>query len=274
MKAGPVGANPFPGLRPFDTSDERVFFGREGQSAEILQRLLEVRFLAVVGTSGSGKSSLIRAGLLPRLSGAAAGENAAKWRVTVFRPGSDPMENLAAALMTADMLGAAGQSDVEVQEKIVYLQATLRQSGLGLIEAVRQARPPANENVLVIVDQFEELFRFVNAARTVREEDDAAAFVKLLLEGTHQRELPLYVAITMRLDSIADCARFSDLTEAVNQGLYLIPRMTREQRKQAIMGPVAVAGNEIAPRLVNRLLNVSAPLSSADITRGFIGARS
>ena len=79
--------------------------------------------------------------------------------------------------------------------------------------------------------------------------------MKLLLEATDQREVPIYVVITMRSDFLGDCAQFRDLPAALNDGQYLIPRMTRDQRREAITGPVAVGGATIAPRLVQRLLN-------------------
>ena len=86
-------------------------------------------------------------------------------------------------------------------------------------------------------------------------ENDKAAFIKLLLGAKNQTETPIYVVLTMRSDYLGDCAQFWDLPEAINEGQYLIPRLTREQRRAAITGPIAVAGGEITPRLVNRLLN-------------------
>ena len=138
---------------------------------------------------------------------------------------------------------------------MLFLEATLRASGLGLVEAVRQAHLAAQENVLVVVDQMEELFRFARTDANAQQESEAAAFVKLLLEATRQSELPIYVVITMRSDFIGDCARFRDLPETINEGLYLIPRMTRDQRKEAITGPLRTRNTEISPRLANRLLN-------------------
>jgi ABC-type oligopeptide transport system ATPase subunit len=244
--------HPFPGLRPFQAGEEDLFFGREGQSEEILRRLRESHFLAVVGASGSGKSSLIRAGLLPYLHGGFMVKAGSHWRTAIFRPGSDPIGNLARALNDQ---AALGSQDEDAARNAILLEVTLRRSGLGLIEAIRLARLPAHENILIIVDQFEELFRFADAASAVRREDDAAAFVKLLLEASAENELPIYVVLAMRSDFIGDCARFQDLPEAVTAGLYLIPRMTREQRRAAIEEPVAIANAEISRRLVNRLLN-------------------
>jgi energy-coupling factor transporter ATP-binding protein EcfA2 len=249
----PPPLNPFPGLRPFEFRENHLFFGRDTQTDELLKRLRLNRFLAVIGSSGSGKSSLVRAGLLPDLYGGLMVQAGPSWRITVFRPGDDPVHNLAVALSGAEVLGAP-QRDAAVQTGI--LEMTLRRSALGLVEVVRETRMAQKENLLIVVDQFEELFRFRPASGgDVRPEDEPAAFVKLLLNAAQQDQLPIYIVITMRSDYLGDCAQFRDLPETINEGMYLIPRMTRDQRREAITGPVAVGGGQIAPRLVNRLLN-------------------
>ena len=86
--------NPFPGLRPFEAAETHLFFGRDGQSSEIVMRLAQERFVAVVGTSGSGKSSLVRAGLLPLLEGGYMGDAGSFWRLAVLRPGDSPIPTL------------------------------------------------------------------------------------------------------------------------------------------------------------------------------------
>src|SRR6516165_8269892 len=274
-----LSANPFPGLRPFEADEHDLFFGREGQSEEILRRLREQRLVAVVGTSGSGKSSLVRAGLLPYLHGGFLPDAGSQWCVALFRPGANPIENLAIALDAPAALGqapqavsalraengasassapqgaAVGSLDEAAARSTLPLEVTLRRGGLGLIEAVQLARLPSDRQLLIVVDQFEEVFRFAEASDRPGRNEDAAAFVKLLLEASRQRELPIYVVITMRSDYIGDCARYRDLPEAVTSGLYLIPRMTREQWRAAIIEPVRVGRGTIAPRLVVRLLN-------------------
>jgi len=253
--SGEQAANPYPGLRPFELEEDYLFFGREGQSEEILARLSRNRLVAVVGTSGSGKSSLIRAGLLPYIFGGFLQGAGSHWRVAVMRPGGDPIRNLARELNDPTVLGDPAAGEDDAAQNATLLEVTLRRSGLGLLEAVRQAHLPLTDNVLVVVDQFEELFRYAETATALRKEDDAAAFVKLLLEATSQTELPIYIALTMRSDFIGDCARFRDLPEAVTGGLYLIPRMSRDQRREAIERPARVVGTEISRRLVNKLLN-------------------
>jgi tetratricopeptide (TPR) repeat protein len=247
--------DPFPGLRRFEANEGHLFFGREGQSEEILRLLRRQRFLAVVGSSGSGKSSLVRAGLLPYLYGGFLAQAGSHWRVAIFTPGSSPIRNLADALNDPTILGKPAEDPAAAAQSIMLLEVSLRRSGLGLIEVVRLARLPEQERVLVVVDQFEELFRFAGAVDKPGQEEEAAAFVKLLLYAGGQREVPVYIVLTMRSDFIGDCARYHGLPEAVTAGLYLIPRMTREQRRLAIVEPVRVGGGSMAPRLVNRLLN-------------------
>jgi hypothetical protein len=250
-----MSENPFPGLRPFKTEEAHLFFGREGQSEEILRRLRKRRFVAVVGASGSGKSSLINAGLLPYLHGGFMAQAGSHWRVATFRPGNDPIGNLARALNHPEVLGSAEEALADASRSAVLLEVTLRRSGLGLIEAARLARLAQSENVLIVVDQFEELFRFADAVSGMHKENDAADFTKLLLEASAQKDIPIYTVLAMRSDFIGDCARIQELPEAVTSGLYLVPRMTREQQRAAIEEPAHVEGAEISPRLVNRLLN-------------------
>lgn len=174
------------------------------------------------------------------------------WRIATHRPGEDPIGLLADALQPPDVLGA---DDELASTRRVLIDATLRRSSKGLIEAVALARLPPDHNVLVMVDQFEELFRFRASRQHEHSRDEAIAFVRLLLEAVRQRDLPIYVVLTMRSDFISECMHFPGLSEAVNSGLYLVGRMGRDQLRSAITGPVAVGGGTIAPRLVHRVLN-------------------
>ncbi|HKB68888.1 MAG TPA: hypothetical protein VKC61_23805 [Pyrinomonadaceae bacterium] len=256
-------ANPFPGLRPFESTETHLFFGRDGQSEELLRRLKRTRFLAVVGTSGSGKSSLVRAGLLPALQGGLMASAGSDWRIAILRPGSDPIGNLARALAAPAVLGSPVEKDLSMQA--VMAETKLRRSSLGLVELVSRARTkldeqgqqqfPDYENLLVVVDQFEELFRFKQLIEEENSQEDAAAFVKLLLEAVGQKSEKIYVVLTMRSDFLGDCSQFWELPEAINNGQYLIPRMTRDERREAISGPVAVGQGTISEPLVNQLLN-------------------
>src|SRR5229473_407783 len=130
-KAGSM--NPFPGLRPFRQDEDYLFFGREEQTMELLNRLGTHRFVAVVGTSGSGKSSLVRCGLLSELLGGKMLGAGAAWEIAVTHPGGNPL-----ALLT-DALLEAGLYDREEEHARENLLATLSRSHFGLVEAVKQA---------------------------------------------------------------------------------------------------------------------------------------
>jgi WD40 repeat protein/predicted chitinase/cytoskeletal protein RodZ len=249
-------ANPFPGLRSFETDENYLFFGRDGQSDEVLTKLRTSRFVAVVGTSGSGKSSLVRAGLLPALFSGHMPSAGSSWRVATFRPGSSPINNLAKAL--SEVCGADAKGNAAI--RLTNIERTLRRSSLGLIEVVSQSKMAPYENLLILADQFEELFRFRKKSTDEHPEDEAAAFVKLLLEAKQpdkspEEKLPIYVILTMRSDYLGDCAHYWGLPEAINEGQFLIPRMTDDNRREAITGPVIIEGGSITAPLVNRLLN-------------------
>jgi tetratricopeptide (TPR) repeat protein len=246
-------SNPFPGLRPFEFDESHLFFGRDGQSEEVIGKLGRRRFLALVGTSGSGKSSLVRAGLLPTLLGGFMTSAGSDWRIAMMRPGNNPIRNLANALNAGDVFGSEIEENAAIQTAIA--EAALRRGSLGLVDAVRQAAMPENETLLVVVDQFEEIFRFDRVSEGDTYRNESSAFVKLILEASRQREIPIYVVLTMRSDYLGDCSRFWDLPEAINESQYLIPRLTRDQLREVITGPVAVGAGEITQRLVNRLLN-------------------
>src|SRR5205085_9984816 len=168
-----------------------LFFGREDQIESLIEKLKRTRFLAVVGTSGSGKSSLVRAGLLPALIGGMMSQAGSAWRVALIRPGNDPIGNLARAFNSRDAFGSEDEENRALQ--IAITEATLRRGNLGLVEAVRQVNMPARENLLVVADQFEELFRVGQSAGNKEDAaNDKAAFVKLLLEASAQTEANIY----------------------------------------------------------------------------------
>ena len=230
---GTNGSNPFVGLRPFRSEETLLFFGRRQQATELMERLHRSRFLAVVGSSGCGKSSLIRAGLIPRLKAGFLVENRDQWVEIAMTPGEHPLARLA---------GGFGIGETE-----------LRESGAAgaVAQFLRQAGAP-DRNCLLLIDQFEELFRFTLSGSG---QEDAADFVAVLLALAEQREFPVFVVLTMRSDFLGDCDTFQGLPEALNRGIYLVPRHTRAQRREAIEGPARLFGGKMTGQLIDRVLN-------------------
>jgi hypothetical protein len=239
---------PYPGLRPFRETESAIFFGREQQTDELLNKLQRQRFIAVTGPSGCGKSSLIRAGVIPALRAGFMLAAGSRWRVCSIRPGQHPIASLARALATPEVLG-------DDHEAPPFLDAALQFGPLGLVQIVRESPLFHDSSLLVLVDQFEEIFRF----RSQNDPDETDAFVGLLLASIAIPEVPIYVVITMRSDYLGDCALFHGLPEAINGSQYLTPRLTREQCSGAITGPARVCGGDVDSSLVNRLLNDFGP---------------
>ena len=269
-------ANPFVGLRPYDSDESFLFFGRDQQILTLLQQLQSKHFLAVVGSSGCGKSSLIRAGLIPKLKAGFLIERRDHWRVGIMKPGESPITNLSKALL-------ALISEQSSPESIAAFAGELRVAGAqAAIKVLSEPLKEAEANVLLVVDQFEELFRYQQRpVQTVREaederaaidisnddihkaesakrelrRDEAASFVSIILELAHQRELPVYVVMTMRSDFLGDCDAFHGLPETINETFYLVPRLTRQQRMQVIEKPIRLYGQDITSRLLDLVTN-------------------
>jgi uncharacterized RDD family membrane protein YckC len=255
-------ANPYVGLRPFFAEDSLYFFGREQQTAELLEILHQHRFLGIVGSSGSGKSSLVRAGLVPSLLAGFLAQDRDRWRIVQMKPGDAPIGNLASALLKA--MGEA----VTPSARADFEQLICDEHTDAVVEFL-SSRLEKNANVFLLVDQFEEIFAFrgnqeddgprsTDPARRkerARRKAEAADFVDLLMKLAERRDLPVYVALTMRTDFLGDCDLFYGFPEALNRGRYLVPRMTRQQVRDAIEGPAILMHASIAPRLLDHVLN-------------------
>ncbi len=213
----------------------------------------------MLGASGSGKSSLVRTGVLEALELGLLRKAGSSWRFVDLRPGGRPIANLARALLASRAAGkmdpaeGAGKVDPEEAESL----ATMLQRGpRSIIEWSHAAlefggASGPRTNLLILVDQFEELFGYDTYAK----QEQAQAFVNLLIESASEPSLPIYVILTMRSEYLGACALIDGLAEAINRGQYLTPRLSREQCRLAIEEPARVCGVEIESALTNRLLN-------------------
>lgn len=234
---------PYPGLRAFHETESDIFFGRDEQIDGLLERLQRDRFVAIAGESGCGKSSLVRAGLIPALKAGFLRGGGVNWRVAELRPGNQPIRNLAAALVGV-------LPSVRTQD-IALVAARLRYGPRSITDILSDSPLPPDTELLIVVDQFEELIRF--RART--EPSEADAFVALLLDSVTNRQLLVRVVLTLRTDYLGNCAMFSGLPEALNGSQYLVPRLGRAQLEEAIVNPARVHDGDIAPDLANQLIN-------------------
>ncbi|AFC24038.1 WD40 repeat domain-containing protein [Saprospira grandis] len=239
---------PYPGLRPYEAKERELFFGRNKQLDELLRKIRGNRFLALVGGAGGGKSSLVRAALVPKLKDGFAGQAGQNWRIAVCQPGNNPIGNLSRQLASRGVLHPDSKMDPNYP---AIVEKSLRRGSLGLVDAYKDA-DVERANLMVVIDQFEEIFAFAKTSSAAQE--DAATFVNLLLNASRQREAPIYIVLTMRSDYIGRCTDFRGLPEAINDGQFLIPKMKVEELKKVMIMPVKAVGASIAPDLVSRMI--------------------
>lgn len=232
---------PYPGLRPFEKHEWPIFFGRELIVDEVVGRLLQHHVVSVHGSSGSGKSSLIRAGVLPRLEQEHA-SSGMTWRTCAMTPGNDPLGNLARAL------GELARSGSSLDSGLALRRLLNRGRSAGV--PVTDWLDGGSDNLTcILVDQFEELFQF---AKT--NEDQATLFADFLIGVADARPQGLFVILTMRSDYLGACTRVQGFAEMVNATQYLLPRMSRDDLLRAIREPATLYGGQVTRALAERLM--------------------
>ncbi|MBV7326916.1 WD40 repeat domain-containing protein [Chloroflexi bacterium TSY] len=239
------GDSPYKGLRFFDQDDADLFFGRELLTAKLVGHLREHRFLTVVGASGSGKSSVVRAGVIPALKrdapladGTRPPDGCTNWVVRVITPKAHPLRELAVAL----------SQDTSRMKSTVLDSLSNNVRSLDL--EVRQVLQQTSANrLLLVVDQFEELFT------QCRNQKERQAFVDNLLTAAILEENgPTIVILTLRADFYAHCAEFDGLREALAKRQEYIGPMTSGELRQAIEEPAQRTGWAFEAGLVDLLL--------------------
>jgi energy-coupling factor transporter ATP-binding protein EcfA2 len=259
-------AMPYPGLRPFEDKDQPLFFGREAQVSAMLHQLEDHRFVAVVGSSGSGKSSLVRAGLLPAVrEGFLLGTT--DWLTIIIKPGHRPYQRLVRELSMATCRTEGAKvvpayDDPLAPDETATL-ALLRRTDRGLLTALDRLAISPQSRVMVVVDQFEELFAFRRAGvnrGSVASRDEAAAFVGMLIRSASEPTGRVWAILTMRSDFIGDCEAFLGLPEEISHSQFLVPRLDRGQMEDAIVRPAGVKEGAFQTftfkeGLVNRIIN-------------------
>lgn len=237
-----AGLPPYKGLYYFDESDAEWFFGREELTETLVNHVntsLESgqRFLAVVGASGSGKSSVVRAGLIPALRWR---QPSSGWPVYVMTPGAHPLEVLA-----VNLLGNVVRSTYvrKFFDELVRQPQTLSSA----VNRIQEETGAAH--ALLVVDQFEELFTLC------RSETEQSAFVENLLTAALQPDGATIVVIVLRADFYAHCARFDLLRQALSKHQEYIGPMTGKELRCAIEEPAKRGHWELEPGLVELLLH-------------------
>jgi hypothetical protein len=240
---------PYPGLRPFLDFEAALLFGRGRQVREIIERLARTQFVAVLGGSGSGKSSLIHAGVTPELRSYGIPDAGDLWLTMVCTPGTNvaaadqaagrhtPVARLVrrfAKLLTSRGSAAADAARLAEMAEVFRQEAGFARllDAYGAELAVPAGPDPTEARVLFVIDQFEEVFHPTNQGA-----DDARVLVERVLDHFFQPHPRCHVVLTMRSEHLNDCATFLELPDAINKSSFLVRRLDADELREAIVGP-------------------------------------
>jgi serine/threonine protein kinase len=237
-----IDESPYAGLSSFQETDAGKFFGRNREVAAMVTRIRDCPLMAVVGSSGVGKSSFVRAGVVPALK--RSGE---VWETLVLRPGRQPLEALAG--MLAPMVGTAANLADEVDEQNQLVETLRREPGhLGNVLRLRARRD--NRRIMLFVDQFEELYTQVADA------EQRAAFTACLSAVADDATSPLRVVLSIRSDFLDRIAEDPQFVNELTRGLYFLGPPGREGLREAITQPAEMAGFQFElPAIVEDMLD-------------------
>ena len=243
---------PYPGLRPF-TEEESIFFkGRDLHIRQIVNMLERNKMAFITGASGDGKSSMVYAGVVPYIRAGFSKAEFNSWIVCDFKPQRNPLESLAHSV--------SQQLQVPYQDTVIKLRRGFsalvniyKQSGFYV-----QGDENRGKNLLIVADQFEEVFTMKENFHNGTPSNDTYTTVNLLLETVRiavTQQLPVYVIFTMRSDFISQCTVFKDLPEFIAYSQFFVPQLKRTEILQVIEQPALLAGGSVSTRLTEVLFN-------------------
>ncbi len=262
-----TGICPYRGLEAFGPDDAKYFFGRQNLTDWLVSDLRrevkgsqEVRMLAVLGPSGSGKSSVVLAGLIPRLKDGAI-DGSEHWPVAITQPGDDPLVRLTEKVVP---IGRTLRPDPAISEQgeqddlLGRMRADNEEAAGALSRYVglKFADEPKDRRLVIVVDQFEEIFTYLPDEKKARErfESTRASFIANLLHAARTPRGRVAVVLTMRSDFLGQCVKLPQLNDTLNDHLVQIGPMRREELREAIERPAYLSGCEVEPALTEKLL--------------------
>ncbi|MFT7549134.1 MAG: WD40 repeat protein, partial [Candidatus Azotimanducaceae bacterium] len=248
-KLGPTpGEPPYKGLKKFGEEDAEWFFGRDEVINKLIERLHDTNFLIVIGASGSGKSSVVRAGVLPIMRGGVQKEDQAApptgdWKILSLTPTAKPLEKLAASLFpqnTETQLAFLKQIKSDSSENMQALVSKVPE----IIEAGN--KKAEGKKLLLLIDQFEEIFTLC------KEKVDQSAFIYNLIEAAEQANTK--IVLTMRADFYGNCLEYPELAQLLDKSSYSIGPMNDQELREIIVQPAAKGNWFIQDGLAEEML--------------------
>ena len=232
--------NPYPGIRSYNINESHLFFGREKQVNELSEIIKKNHFAAISGASGSGKSSIVKAGLIPKFV-----REFDNLEYIIFRPGNSPLKNLGEELMKFFINNG-------IERKIVKKEIVELNKNPNALEKIFDTFD-VKQQFLIYIDQFEEIFRYRENEFLRNTEETSDLFIQNILNATKSKKINVYFVFSLRSDFLSDCTVFTGLPEMINNGHYLLPELTIQQKEAIIKKPAEQAGAEISNELFTEL---------------------
>jgi Caspase domain len=231
---------PYRGLRYFDLTpeDAQYFHGRQALTDQLLEKVRVSNFLAVLGASGSGKSSVVRAGLLYQLQQGKRLSGSDTWQIKIFQPGEHPLQSLAQAFLDT------GLSDIDRASQLQQAEALI--AGGGFSQLITVADTP---RVVLLVDQFEEVFTLCT------DKKERQQFFDCLLAGLQRCGDKLCLVLTMRADFFGKCAEYGELAAKIQDNLLTVTSMSGSELRQAITAPAKQVELALESELVEQIIS-------------------
>lgn len=238
---------PYRGLEPFNEEHAEYFFGREHLTDQLVDKLRTGNFIAVVGASGSGKSSLVKAGLVHKLRRGHMLSGSDRWHIRVITPTEHPFKSLANAFVNPEM------SAVDRAEQLRRAETFLQEGGSGLTQLIRASLIAQNRNtrMVLIIDQFEEIFTLCQGLNAER---DRHRFFHALLAALRDLSDQFSLVIVLRADFFSKCSFYKGLIEQIERQLVMVTPLTYDQIKASILKPAEKVGLVCDPNLVYNIL--------------------
>lgn len=244
-----LNSHPFPGIRPFEFDESHLFFGQDTVCDQILTKLKQNKFVCIMGNAGVGKTSLINCGIKPALLGGFIFSDNVNWEIFHFQPGLNPYQNLANCLINSGSIVSDDASEIPGQ--IFY--NILKRGKLGLVELLNHL-PDNQQQYCFIIDQFEDLFTLDHKINDYQYYEEIVHFIDLFLEAIKVFK-NFHLIISIRSDFTNSCVMFPALAECINNSNVLVPKMSRIQLKEVILGPLRIFRIKMDDYLLVQMLN-------------------
>ena len=211
--------NPFVGLKPYSEKNSPFYFGREQETENLLQILQKNKLLTLSGDTGSGKTSLINASLIPRLKNGFIGQAGKEWSIAYFRPSTKPLSNLAHALNINGVLNI--ESKPKTTDYKYYSQIIKEFEAIGIVEIYKRSEICDKKNLLIVIDQLEDLFEFRGNSEIINSEDDHE-LMDLIYRSVSYKNMPIYFLISIESKYLTKITSYKKLQEIVSPTHYTI----------------------------------------------------